>query len=189
MPNKSSTEATTEVPTAPPVNKADPTPPNWPAIVAIIISIGTFIKSLFTDAKANRNQKATAFEANYGNAVRDALREFEKNIKELRSFTLKPAHSVDLLKEEIKPLKEKWIGAADDLLIVLAEVDSCVELVDPKWNTSFSYFASRAERGIEEITEDEILFKPGKAIVRDGIYPNFTGDWVPMPRLFILGAL
>lgn len=173
MRNKFSTEATTEVPTTPPISKADPSPPNWTAIAAIVISIITFFKSLFTDAKATNNQKATSFEANYGNAVRDALRDFEKNIKELRSFTLKPARPIDKLKEEIEPLKEKWIGAADDLLIVLEEVDSCVDLVQPKWNAAFSHFASRAELGIEAITGPEIDTEEKIVSKAKSIYSNY----------------
>jgi hypothetical protein len=153
MPNKSSTAATTEVPATPPVQiPADPSPPNWTAIVAIFISIIALLKSFWTDSRTNNSQKAAAFEVQYGSAVRDGLRAFEKKISTLRSFSLRPAKPIEDLKSEINEIQYDWIGAADELSIVLGEIDGAIDLVEPGWKACFDRYAASAETTLQSIS-------------------------------------
>jgi len=153
MPNKSSTAATTEVPTTPPVQiPADPSPPNWTAIAAIFISIFTLLKSFWTDSRTKGSQEATAFEAHYGSAVRDGLRAFEKKINTLRSFSLRPAKPIADLKLELNEMQYDWIGAADELSIVLGEIDGAIDLVESGWKACFDRYAENAETILQSIS-------------------------------------
>jgi hypothetical protein len=157
MPNKSSTAATIEVPTESPVQKqADPNPPNWTAIVAIVLSIFTLLKSLWTDFRTKGSQKAAAFETQYGSAVRDELRIFEKKIRTLRSFALRPAKGIAELKTEIGDVQHEWIAAADDLSTVLAEIDTAIDLIETGWKACFENFATRAETTLQSISHASV---------------------------------
>jgi hypothetical protein len=156
MQNKSSIVATTEKSEkTQDIHAPDPAPPNWTAIVAIILSFFALVKSFFTDRRATKNQKANSFEANYGNLVRDALREFEKNIKDLRSFSYRSEKTVEQLRLEITDLRGDWISAADDLILALDELKHC-ELVEPNWVGAFTHFASRAENYLESLSDVDV---------------------------------
>ncbi len=123
----------------------------WTAIAALGVSIISLARTAIIDRRAKAERKASAFDADYGNAVRDGLRSFEKSLGTLRAFALPSGRDADASRTEMKEMRISWIAAADDLTRLLGEVDQAVDLQSPWWQDAFSQHAQDAEAILSDI--------------------------------------
>lgn len=126
------------------------------ALAALIISIGTFCKTLYTDLRGWMKGRGATFEANVGSAVRVQLRAYDKSISTLRSFSLINPAPLDDQKAEIEKYRPDWLNANYELGRLLEEVDQHPNLVEPGWASRFNARMERAEDLLISLTDPTI---------------------------------
>lgn len=128
-------------------------PPNWVAIAAFWLSIGTLVKTFYTDFRSGRRNKRADFEAIVGSPVRTKLRDLERSLATLRAFSLTNPKSLDEQKAEIEKLREEWSSAVFEVTCLLEEVDEHPGLASRDWADSFRAYGDRAELFIVEMPD------------------------------------
>jgi hypothetical protein len=147
----------TEQPPAPVTVIEPPSPPNWVAIAALVLSILTLFKTLYGDWRAWRTKRGTRFETDYGTPIRTGLRTYEETLFTLRAFIVPSGKDIDALKVEVEPERAKWIEGADKVIRLLREADDSGSLLHHGWSTRFEHHAQNAEDAFLEMTEDAIV--------------------------------
>lgn len=147
------TQASTVVATPPAVASKPDDGPNWAAVFALIISVITFVKTLYSDFRASRAKRLAKFETDYGTPIRTGLRAYEKTIKTLRVFSLASNKSADELKTEIEKYRTTWIDGAYEISRLLAEADSSGTLTDGGWSDCWTVKTDEAEALMIELTD------------------------------------
>jgi hypothetical protein len=135
---------------------APPAPPNWVAIAALVLSIGTLLKTFYGDFRTWNSGRGAAFDATYGQPVRLALREFDKSLTTLRAFSLADPRPLQEQQGEVAKLRSDWLNSSYELGRLLEEVDDQCILLEPGWSARFEAHAAQAEHHLIEITEPAI---------------------------------